>query len=99
MGAIAWLAGITHVSLARTANPFDIVGTELNVIAAVVLGAARITGGHGRVSGTILLVFSPSRLKRPFLRRQSLGFEQAHQNLLGCLDTVAHAQAHRRCVP
>lgn len=56
-GAIAGLAGITHVSLARTANPFDIVGTELNVIAAVVLGGARITGGHGRVSGTILGVF------------------------------------------
>jgi simple sugar transport system permease protein len=56
-GAIAGLAGITHVSLARTANPFDIVGTELNVIAAVVLGGARITGGHGSVSGTILGVF------------------------------------------
>ncbi len=56
-GAIAGLAGITHVSLARTANPFDIVGTELNVIAAVVLGGARITGGYGRVSGTILGVF------------------------------------------
>ena len=56
-GAIAGLAGMTHVSLARTANPFDIVGTELNVIAAVVLGGARITGGYGRVSGTILGVF------------------------------------------
>jgi simple sugar transport system permease protein len=56
-GAIAGLAGITHASLVRAANPFDIVGTELNVIAAVVLGGARITGGHGRVSGTILGVF------------------------------------------
>ena len=31
----------------RIANPFDLVGSELNVIAAVVLGGARITGGHG----------------------------------------------------
>ena len=56
-GAIAGLAGITHVTLARTANPFDIVGTELNVIAAVILGGARITGGYGGVGGTILGVF------------------------------------------
>jgi simple sugar transport system permease protein len=48
--------GITHASLVRAANPFDIVGTELNVMAAVVLGGARVTGGHGRVSGTTLEV-------------------------------------------
>ena len=33
-GAIAGLAGITRASLVRAANPFDIAGTELNVIAA-----------------------------------------------------------------
>ncbi len=53
-GAIAGLAGVTHLTLARIANPFDLVGSELNVIAAVVLGGARITGGHGTVSGTII---------------------------------------------
>jgi len=30
------------------------VGSELDVIAAVVLGGARITGGHGSVVGTLL---------------------------------------------
>lgn len=53
-GGIAGLAGVTHVTLIRIANPFDLVGSELNVIAAVVLGGARITGGHGTVSGTII---------------------------------------------
>ncbi|MDX7953493.1 ABC transporter permease [Lichenihabitans sp. Uapishka_5] len=53
-GGIAGLAGVTHVTLMRIANPFDLVGSELNVIAAVVLGGARITGGHGTVSGTII---------------------------------------------
>jgi hypothetical protein len=33
-GAIAGRAGITHASLVRADNAFDIVGTELNVIAA-----------------------------------------------------------------
>jgi simple sugar transport system permease protein len=53
-GAIAGLAGMTHMTLSRMANPFDLVGTELNVIAAVVLGGARIAGGHGTVTGALL---------------------------------------------
>jgi simple sugar transport system permease protein len=54
VGALAGLAGIIHASMARLANPFDLVGLELTVIAAVVLGGARLTGGHGTVSGTLL---------------------------------------------
>ena len=53
-GALAGLAGIIHVCANRQANPFDLVGTEVNVIAAVVLGGAKITGGTGSVLGTIL---------------------------------------------
>ncbi|WP_324718259.1 ABC transporter permease [Carboxydochorda subterranea] len=54
VGFLAGVGGIIHSSLVRTARPFDLVGTELNVIAAVVLGGARITGGHGSVVGTLL---------------------------------------------
>jgi len=36
------------------ANPFDLVGLELSVIAAVVLGGARLTGGYGTLTGTLL---------------------------------------------
>ncbi|GLK83129.1 ABC transporter permease [Ancylobacter defluvii] len=53
-GALAGLAGIIHTAANRQANPFDLVGTEINVIAAVVLGGARITGGTGTVLGTLL---------------------------------------------
>ena len=53
-GFLSGLAGIVHVSSTRLANPFDLVGSELDVIAAVVLGGARITGGHGSVVGTLL---------------------------------------------
>ncbi len=53
-GALAGVAGIIHVCANRQANPFDLVGTEINVIAAVVLGGARITGGTGSVLGTLL---------------------------------------------
>nr|WP_319532668.1 ABC transporter permease [uncultured Cohaesibacter sp.] len=52
-GALAALAGIIHVCSNRMANPFDLVGSEIEVIAAVVLGGARITGGTGTVFGTV----------------------------------------------
>jgi len=53
-GALAGAAGILHVCSNRQANPFDLVGAEIDVIAAVVLGGARITGGTGTVTGTLL---------------------------------------------
>ena len=54
VGILSGVAGIVHASLARVANPFDLVGLELSVIAAVVLGGARLTGGTGTITGTLL---------------------------------------------
>jgi len=53
-GLLAGIGGVVFVSANRVANPFDLVGTELDIIAAVVLGGARITGGSGGVVGTLL---------------------------------------------
>lgn len=57
VGFLSGIVGVTHASLIRNANPFDLVGSELTVIAAVVLGGASITGGRGTVLGTVLGVF------------------------------------------
>jgi simple sugar transport system permease protein len=54
VGGLSGVAGIIHASMMRNADPFDLVGTELTVIAAVVLGGASITGGRGTVIGTLL---------------------------------------------
>ncbi|MEM9223611.1 MAG: ABC transporter permease [Pseudomonadota bacterium] len=54
VGMLSGIAGIVHASLARVANPFDLVGLELSVIAAVVLGGARLSGGTGTITGTLL---------------------------------------------
>lgn len=54
VGLLSGIAGMTFGSLARQANPQDIVGMELSVIAAVVLGGAQLTGGYGTVLGTVL---------------------------------------------
>jgi simple sugar transport system permease protein len=54
VGVLAGLAGVIHASMTRVANPFDLVGLELSVIAAVVLGGARLAGGYGTLTGTLL---------------------------------------------
>lgn len=56
-GAIAGMAGTINTALKRTCNPFDAIGIELTIIAAVVLGGVKITGGKGSMMGTILGVF------------------------------------------
>jgi simple sugar transport system permease protein len=54
VGALAGLAGIIHGATGRMADPFSLVGLELSVIAAVVLGGARLIGGYGTLTGTLL---------------------------------------------
>ena len=53
-GFLAGIMGVMHVALIRTANPQYLVGSELSIIAAVVIGGARLTGGVGTMAGTIL---------------------------------------------
>jgi simple sugar transport system permease protein len=57
-GALAGFAGLLHGSMIWIANPHDLVGAELDVIAAVVLGGVSIFGGRGSVLGTMLGVFT-----------------------------------------
>ena len=54
VGFIAGIAGITYTILMRNSNPVNLMGSEMMVIAAVVIGGTRITGGQGSVLGTIL---------------------------------------------
>ena len=54
VGALAAFGGVIYIILGRNANPQSILGTELDIIAAVVLGGASIFGGRGSVVGTVL---------------------------------------------
>jgi simple sugar transport system permease protein len=54
VGALAAFGGVIYVILGRNANPQSLVGIELDIIAAVVLGGASIFGGRGSVFGTVL---------------------------------------------
>ncbi len=54
VGSLAAFGGMLFVVLGRNANPQSILGTEMDIIAAVVLGGASIFGGRGSVFGTVL---------------------------------------------
>ena len=57
MGCLAGIAGVVLTLLVQSVAPNSIVGKELDVLAAVVLGGASLTGGVGSLIGTILGVF------------------------------------------
>jgi len=54
MGFMSGVAGVIQALLVQTVAPNSIVGKELNVIAAVVLGGASLSGGTGTIFGTVL---------------------------------------------
>ena len=53
-GFVSGFAAVVHTALVQSAIPNSIVGRELDVIAAVVLGGANIMGGSGSLLGTCL---------------------------------------------
>ena len=57
MGAMAGIAGFMQVNIVQEVVPMALLGRELEVLAAVVLGGARLGGGRGSVLGCFLGVF------------------------------------------
>jgi ribose/xylose/arabinose/galactoside ABC-type transport system permease subunit len=53
-GLFTGIAGVLEFSHLRIGDPTTADGLELNVIAAVVIGGASLTGGQGGVAGTIV---------------------------------------------
>lgn len=54
VGFLSGLAAIVHLSIVQAVVPNIIVGKELEVIAAVVIGGASVFGGRGTIIGTFL---------------------------------------------
>lgn len=54
MGLTAGVASLIQAQLAQSVAPTVLVGKELDVLAAVVLGGASLAGGVGTVLGTVL---------------------------------------------
>ena len=54
MGLMAGVASLVQAQLAQSVAPTVLVGRELDVVAAVVLGGESLNGGVGSVGGTLL---------------------------------------------
>lgn len=54
MGLLAGIASIVQIQISQTVAPNSLMGFELTVLAAVVLGGVSMTGGKGSLLGVIL---------------------------------------------
>lgn len=54
VGLLAGIMGVIFVAEVHWVNPVSLVGSELTVIAAAVIGGAKLTGGEGTLFGTFL---------------------------------------------
>lgn len=78
-GAFFGLAGVMQMSRLRQGDPTVAVGTELDVIAAVVIGGASLSGGEGSIGGALI-----GALIMAFLRNgsQQMGWPTYVQEIL-----------------
>ena len=56
-GIIAAIGGLCYACMSRNCSPMEYYGGEMIVIAAIVLGGVRLTGGHGSLLGCFLGTF------------------------------------------
>lgn len=54
VGFLAGVMGVIFVAEVNWVNPVTLVGDELIYISAVVIGGAKLTGGEGKIFGTLL---------------------------------------------
>lgn len=53
-GVLAGIMGVIYIAGTNSVNPVSLVGTEMSVIACVVIGGAAPQGGYGKIFGTLL---------------------------------------------
>jgi simple sugar transport system permease protein len=97
MGLIAGIASLVQAQLAQSVTPTVLVGKELDVLAAVVLGGASLTGGVGTVFGTILGVALLAILQNGLvLMGVSSYWSQLFVGLVILISVSTTAWSHRR---
>ena len=78
-GLLFGLAGVMQMSRLRQGDPTVAIGTELDVIAAVVIGGGSLSGGEGSIAGSLI-----GALGMAFLRNgsQQMGWPNYVQEII-----------------
>lgn len=90
------IAGVMEFSTLTVGDPTDSVGLELDVIAAVVIGGAALTGGEGSVFGSICGVFLLALIKAGGVSKGMPGYAQMVVTGLIIIAAVAIDRARAR---
>lgn len=88
-GALAGVAGVLQFSYISQGDPTTANGMELNIIAAVVIGGASLSGGRGTIFGTLIGALLMTVLGNGCTK---LGLRNWVQEIVtGCIIVIAHA--------
>lgn len=86
-GALAGMMGIVYAAQVNALYPNKMVGDELMVVAAVVIGGTKITGGQGKIFGAVLGVLITYLLNSTLIM---IGLSSSWNNLfVGAILVVA----------
>ena len=91
MGALAGLASFVHASLNQMIQPNSLVGGELDVLAAVILGGASVFGGSGSALGAFLGVLLIAIIKNGLILMKASAYW--HEVIMGAIIVVAAGMA------
>ena len=88
-GALAGMMGIVYAAQVNALYPNKMVGNELTVVAAVVIGGTKITGGQGKIFGAVLGVLITYLLNSTLIM---IGLSSSWNNLfVGAILVIAVA--------
>jgi simple sugar transport system permease protein len=89
MGALAGLAGFVQAHLTQLIQPNSMVGRELDVLAAAILGGASVFGGVGTMAGTVLGVITVAVIRNGLILMKVSSYW--HEVVIGIVLAIAAA--------